>query len=212
MATAPQRGGLYTTINPASSLSEAYKTLRTNIRYSSTEKIYKVLLITSASKGEGKSTTAANLAVTYSQEGHKVLLLEGNLRDPSLKTMFPNVKSVGLTDVLTGQRHLSDCISATDVPNLNVLLAGTHTPNPSELIGSERMKIMLNELSQIYDVIIIDSPPALPLADAQILGTLSDGVVLVVGAGKSSKADVKRVKSNMEHVHAHVVGAVLNQT
>ncbi|MFI2858323.1 CpsD/CapB family tyrosine-protein kinase [Paenibacillus sp. JSM ZJ436] len=213
MATTAVEQGLITSVNPNSSLSEAYKMLRTNIRYSSAEKAYKVLLITSAVSGEGKTTTAANLAVTYAQEGHKVLLLEGDLRQPSLQQFFRKpLGRQGLTDLLTGHHPLSECISESEIPDLDVLPSGTATPKPSELLGSERLKRILSELSQTYDLIIMDSPPSIAYADAQILATLSDGVVLVIGDGMASKAQVKRVKHSMEHVHAEIIGAVFNQT
>ncbi|MDO7908398.1 CpsD/CapB family tyrosine-protein kinase [Paenibacillus sp. JX-17] len=196
--------------NPSSPASEAYKTLRTNIRFAALERPVKVLLITSATEGEGKTTTAANLAVTYAQENKKVLLVDGDLRTPSLQHVFARTSRKGLTDLLTGHLELEDVVSSTNVPNLSVLNSGQLPPSPSEILGSDQMRALLQELSELYDVVIIDTPPALSFSDAQILGSMSDGVVLVVHTGKVTKTEVRKVKAGMEHVNAKLLGAVLN--
>ncbi|OWA37857.1 capsular biosynthesis protein [Saccharibacillus sp. O16] len=197
--------------NSGAEASESYRTLRTNIRFSTMGRSSKILLVTSAGGGEGKTTTATNLAVSYSQENKKVLLIDGNLRDPSLQTVFPRSNKRGLTDVLSGQCGLEAAVSTTAIPNLSVLTAGTIPPNPSEILGSDHMQELLKDLSAYYDVILIDSPSALEVSDAQILGTMSDGVVLVAHQGKVTKEQLKRVKRGMDHVNAHILGVVLNK-
>ncbi len=197
--------------NSGAEASESYRTLRTNIRFSTMGRSSKILLVTSAGSGEGKTTTATNLAVSYSQENKKVLLIDCDLRDPSLQTVFPRSNKRGLTDVLSGQCGLEAAVSATAISNLSVLTAGTVPPNPSEILGSEKMQELLTELAAYYDVILIDSPSALEVSDAQILGTMSDGVVLVAHQGKVTKEQLKRVKRGMDHVNAHILGVVLNK-
>ncbi|MDO3411671.1 CpsD/CapB family tyrosine-protein kinase [Saccharibacillus sp. CPCC 101409] len=196
--------------NSGAEASESYRTLRTNIRFSSMGRSSKVLLVTSAKGAEGKTTTATNLAVSYAQESKKVLLIDGNLRNPSLQQVFPRARKQGLTDVLTGQCEIESAITKTAIANLSVLTAGTLPPNPSEILGSERMQALLQEVGSFYDVVLIDSPAALSVSDAQILGTMVDGVVLVANQGKVSKDSLKKVKRGMDHVNAHILGVVLN--
>lgn len=203
---------LITKENPASSVSEAYKTLRTNIRFCSVDRALKVLLVTSAGPSEGRTTTATNLAVTYAQENKKVLLIDGDLRKPSIHSVFFRSNRKGLTELLTDQISLADAIVQTDIPNLSVLTSGAVPPNPSEMLGSRKMRNLIIELEAQYDVILIDSPPALAVTDAQILGAMSDGVILVVNYGKVTKEAVRRVRSNMEHVSARILGVVLNKS
>lgn len=197
--------------NSTADASESYRTLRTNIRFSTMGRSSKILLITSAGSDEGKTTTATNLAVSYSQENKKVLLIDGDLRNPSLQNVFSRSNKRGLTDVLSGQCGLEAAVSTTAIANLSVLTAGTIPPNPSEILGSERMQELLKEVSAYYDVVLIDSPAALDVSDAQILGTMSDGVVLVAHQGKVTKDELKRVKRGMDHVNAHILGVVLNK-
>jgi len=197
--------------NATADASESYRTLRTNIRFSTMGRSSKVLLVTSASSQEGKTTTATNLAVSYAQENKKVLLIDGNLRNPSLQEVFPRSNKKGLTDILSGQSQWEEAVSTTPMSNLFVLTAGTVPPNPSEILGSDQMQQLLSQMSVYYDVILIDSPAALDVSDAQILGTMSDGVVLVAHQGKVTKDQLKRVKRSMEHVNAHILGVVLNK-
>ncbi|WP_020618535.1 CpsD/CapB family tyrosine-protein kinase [Paenibacillus daejeonensis] len=198
--------------NPSSSISEAYKTLRTNIRFSAVGRDVKVLLVTSAGPEEGRTTTAANLAVTYAQEGKKVLLIDGDLRRPAIHQIFNLPGKQGLSDLLVDERNALGVISKSDVKGLSILPAGHVPPNPSELLGSERMDTILQELRDSYEVIIIDSPPALSVTDAQIWGAMSDGVVLVIHYGKVPMEDIQTVKGSMEHVQAKILGVVLNQS
>lgn len=212
MTRAMSSGGyLVASKNSSAEASESYRTLRTNIRFSSMGKSSKILLVTSAGSKEGKTTTATNLAVSYSQENKKVLLIDCDLRSPSLQRVFPRSNKHGLTDVLSGQSGLEAAVSTTAITNLSVLTSGTLPSNPSEILGSEPMQELLKEVASYYDVIVIDSPAALDVSDAQILGTLSDGVVLVAHQGKATKQQLKKVKRAMDHVNANILGVVLNK-
>lgn len=198
--------------NPGSSVSESFKKLRTNIRFSSMGQAVKIILVASSVTGEGRTTTAINLAISYAQENKNVLLLDADLRRPSVGSAFFRASRTGLSDLLIRQGQVQDAIQQTDIPGLYVLPAGTAPPNPSELLGSEAMRELLGSLKAQFDVIIIDSPPALSFADAQIVGAMSDGVVLVARSGKVTKEAVRRTRLGMEHVGAHILGAVLNNS
>lgn len=197
-------------INPKSPISEAYRTLRTNIDFSSVDEVLKVIMLTSANPGEGKSTTATNLAVTYAQADRKVLLIDSDLRKPTMHHTFSVTNRWGLTNILTGQAQPSELILKSDIPNLDLLTSGPIPPNPSEILASKRMSSLLKELRDNYDMVIIDSPPALVVTDAQIIATKCDGVILVVSAGTTKRAAVAKMKSSLEHVKARIIGSVLN--
>jgi capsular exopolysaccharide synthesis family protein len=197
-------------INPKSPISEAYRTLRTNIEFSAIDEPIRVIMITSAGPGEGKSTTASNLAVAYAQSDKKVLLIDADLRKPTLHHTFVRTNRWGLTNIITGQTNISEVISRTDINNLDLLSSGPIPPNPSEILSSKRMSILLEELKLIYDIIIIDTPPALAVTDAQIVATKCDGVILVIDSGKVKREVAMKVKASLEHVKARILGAVLN--
>jgi capsular exopolysaccharide synthesis family protein len=199
-----------TDINPKSPISEAYRTLRTNIEFSAIDEPIRVIMITSAGPGEGKSTTASNLAVAYAQSDKKVLLIDADLRKPTLHHTFVRTNRWGLTNIITGQTKISEVISKTDINNLDLLSSGPIPPNPSEILSSKRMSVLLEELKLIYDIIIIDTPPALAVTDAQIVSTKCDGVILVIDSGKVKREVAMKVKSSLEHVKARILGAVLN--
>lgn len=197
---------------PGSSVSESYKKLRTNIRFSSMGQAVKLILVASAVSGEGRTTTAINLAISYAQENKNVLLLDADLRRPSVGQAFFRTTRTGLSDILIRRGKPEDAIQQTDIAGLYVLPAGTVPPNPSELLGSDAMRSLLEELKTQFDVIVVDSPPASSFADAQIVGAMSDGVVLVARSGKVTKEAVRRTRLGLEHVGAHILGAVLNNT
>ncbi|WP_308638429.1 CpsD/CapB family tyrosine-protein kinase [Paenibacillus silvisoli] len=205
-----QRRHLITAINPKSIVSEAYRTLRTNIQFSAIDRQMKVLMVASATVGEGKTTTVTNLAVTYAQEGKKVLLIDADLRNPSLHLVFQLTNRIGLTSAFLHQQSLTDVIGETNIDNLFVLTSGPVPPNSSEILGSQRMQFLLEELKNMYDVILFDTPPVLPVADSLIVSSYCDGVVLVVHAGKTKKEIVKKAKASLDHVKARILGVVLN--
>lgn len=199
-------------VAPGSPVSESYKKLRTNIRFSAMGQTVKVILVASAVAGEGRTTTAVNLAISYAQENKSVLLLDADLRRPAVAQAFFRSGRQGLSEILIGQAQVQDAVQQTDVAHLSVLPAGTVPANPSELLGSEAMSALLASLKTQFDVIVIDSPPASSFADAQIVGALSDGVVLVARSGKVTKEAVRRTRLGLEHVGAHILGAVLNNS
>ncbi|AJY73978.1 CpsD/CapB family tyrosine-protein kinase [Paenibacillus beijingensis] len=195
---------------PKSPISEAYRTLRTNIQFSSIDKKIRVLMVASAQSGEGKSTTVSNLAVTYAQEGKKVLLIDADLRKPTIHRIFGLSNRTGLTSVITGQFHSSEAIQSTEVENLSILPSGAVPPNPAELLASQKMKAFINEMKDTYDIIIFDTPPVLAVADSLIVSSVCDGVVIVIQEGKVKRELVKRAKESLERVNAKLIGVVLN--
>lgn len=196
--------------NPKSPISEAYRTLRTSIDFSSVDVPIRTLMLTSAGPGEGKSTTTANVAVAFAQSDRKVLVIDADLRKPTMHHTFHRSNRRGLTTVLAGQVDWQSAVVDTDVPNLDLLPAGPVPPNPSEMLASKRMGELLNQLKEHYDMIVIDTPPALAVADAQIMATRCDGVVLVIQAGKVKKDAALKLKANMDFVKARILGVVLN--
>jgi capsular exopolysaccharide synthesis family protein len=201
---------LITDINPKSPISEAYRALRTNIDFSAIDEQLKVIMITSAGPGEGKSTTAANLAVTFAQADKKVLIIDADLRKPTLHHIFERTNRWGLTNIIAGRSGIKEVISDTNINNLDLITSGPIPPNPSELLASKRMSAVLQELKAIYDVIIIDTPPALAVTDAQVVATQCEGVLLVIDSGKVKRQDAIKAKACLEHVKARIIGAVLN--
>ncbi|WP_394883586.1 CpsD/CapB family tyrosine-protein kinase [Clostridium baratii] len=194
---------------PKSVEAESYRILRTNIMYSSFDKKIKRILVTSSEPGEGKSTTSGNLALAFAQDEKKVILIDCDLRKPSLHKKFRISNNRGLSDVIIDRDKLNKCIQKR-TEYLDILTAGKIPPNPSEMLGSHAMSSLLDELSNVYDVIILDSPPVLAVTDAQILSTKSDGVVLVVRAEKTKKDTVLAAKGVLDKVNANILGTVLN--
>lgn len=195
--------------SPRSVAAETYRTLRTNIQYSSFDKEYKSILITSSDPAEGKSTTAGNLALAYSQGESKVLLIDCDLRRPSLHKKFRVSNLIGLSDVLLGKAKLDEIMYKHN-ENLHVLTSGKVPPNPAEMLGSKSMKEFIEKVKGIYDCVILDAPPILAVTDAQILSTKVDGTVIVVRADKTKKEAVNGAIQLLKKVNANVIGTVLN--
>lgn len=208
--SAKNKRPIITDINPKSPISEAYRTLRTNIDFSSIDEQLKVIMLTSAGPGEGKSTTATNLAVAFAQSDRKVLIIDADLRKPTMHHTFMTTNRWGLTNILTGQSRPAEVIVETYIPNLSLLPSGPIPPNPSEILASKRMTAFLDEMRTEYDVVVIDTPPALAVTDAQIVSTRCDGVIMVINSGKVKREMAQKVKSNLEHVKARILGVVLN--
>lgn len=214
--------GLVTVAEPRSSTSEAFRVLRTGVQFASIDNPLQVVLVTSATPGEGKTTISANLAVVLAQAGHKVLLVDADLRSPSQQDTFKLDNSSGLTTVLLYfekahkdgrlQQVLEKAILPTTVQGLEVLSSGPIPPNPSELLGSAKMRELLQYLKQEYDYIVFDSPPVLPVTDAVILSLIVDRTILVVRAGKSRSKYVQHVSQRLHEVNANLLGCVLNGT
>ena len=202
--------GLITVAQPLSPVSEAFRGLRTNIRFSGVDKPIRTLLVTSAGPTEGKSTTAANLAVTMAQAGLKVVLVDADLRRPQLHTIFDLHPRGGLTGSLL-EGNMDGRLQSSQVEGLKVLPSGERPPNPSELLGSRRLRGLLDELAKNADVVVIDSPPVLPVTDAAVLAQDVDGVLLVVDAGETKRETVQRAVESLRQVGAYLIGVVLNR-
>lgn len=195
--------------NPA---TEAYRVIRTSIQFAQAGKELKTLAVTSCTPNEGKSMTVANLAVVMTQAGKSVLLLDCDMRNPTVHKNFGLSNKLGLSSCISMDTPLSAAVQATKVDNLYALTGGVIPPNPSELLGSERMRELLQEAGEIYDYVLIDLPPVLPVADALVLGAVVDGVVLVIDSGGEVKVDLARdVKKQLQHAGANILGVVLNK-
>lgn len=198
------------TLDQLSSVVEAYRMLRTSVLLSAAGNPPKTILFTSGQPGEGKTTTAINTAISLSQLGSSVLLIDADLRRPTVHRVFKMGQSQGLSTFLSRQVEIDPLINKLWVPNLSVLPCGPIPPNPAELISSERMRLLLRELGEKYDHILIDSPPLINVTDPVILSTMVDGVILVVQAGRSTRDIVRRARQELGSVGAKIFGVVLN--
>lgn len=201
---------LITSVNPKSIISEQYKTIRTNINFSMPDKKIQTLLVTSSMTGEGKSTTAANMAIVFAQEGKKVLLIDADMRKPTMHYTFQTTSSVGLSNVLSGQWRYGDVIKVTEAEGIHLITCGQIPPNPAELLNSNSMDILIEQLKAQYDMIIFDAPPILLIADAQILSNKCDGTVVVVNSGSTKKEHVLRAVEALKKSGANIIGTILN--
>lgn len=191
-------------------ITEQYRLIRTNILYSSVDKEIKTIMVTSPDPSEGKSTTSANLAIVLAQQGKRVLLVDADLRKASIHYTF-NVSNIdGLTSVLTKKISLLDGISKTYVPNLEILTSGPIPPNPSELLNSEAMERIIDELNSRYDYIVFDTPPVLAVTDSQILANKCDGIVFVIYSGKTRKDRAVKAKQLLQKAKSQILGVVVN--
>lgn len=202
---------LITLKNSKSPVSEAYRTLRTNIQFSSFDKKVQTIVVTSSGPGEGKSTTAANLAVVMAQSGSSTIIIDCDQRKPRLHKVFGLSNTEGLSNLLAGEVQYEKAIQESGVENLNVLTSGIKPPNPSELLGSVKMQQFINSLKGIYDYIILDTPPILMVTDAQILSRYSDGCLFVISSGEAEKEAVIKGKELLEKVNSKILGVVLNK-
>ncbi|MCZ7570672.1 MAG: polysaccharide biosynthesis tyrosine autokinase [Ardenticatenaceae bacterium] len=204
---------LVTVHSPRDPITEEYRVLRTNIQFTGLSNRSTTLLITSAALGEGKTTIAANLAVIMAMAGKRVILVDGDLRRPSVHRFFGIPNRLGLTNLLVDEAlALETVLMETPVAGLKIIPSGPVPPNPAELLSSERMKQRGNEMKELADVIIFDSPPALVVTDATILGTLSSGIVYVVNAGRTRSGVVRRGKETLDQVGLKILGVVLNNS
>ena len=195
--------------NSKSISAEAYKTLRTNIQYSSFDKEIKTILVTSTIPGEGKSTIAGNLALSFAQQDKKVLVIDCDLRKPALHKMFKLSNFKGLSDVIVGNSDLEKAMyNYRD--NFDILTSGKIPPNPSEILASNAMTMLLEKLKTMYDIIIIDSAPLQAVTDAQIISNKVDVTLLVIRAGLTKREAILQAKELLNQVNAKILGVVLN--
>jgi succinoglycan biosynthesis transport protein ExoP len=196
---------------PKSLASEAYRTLRTNLQFSSLDTPLRSLVVTSAVATEGKTTTAANLAVVMAQAGNRIVLVDGDLRRPSAHRLFNLPNQTGLTTALVEDpQALNGYLQETGIENLRVLTAGPIPPNPQELLGSQRMEELLRRLEDEADIVVLDTPPTLVVSDANVLAARASGVLMVVNTGKTRRAAVRQAVDGLRKVGANLLGCVLN--
>lgn len=204
------RQTLVAVVNPQSAAAEAYRQLRTNIQFSSLDRPCRTIMVTSTSPKEGKTTTLANLAITMAQTGTSVILVDCDLRRPSLHELFGLENSAGLTSLFIGNEPPAQHLQDTGIPNLRVLCCGPLPPNPSELLGSARMGEVIDALKNEASYVLFDSPPVVAVTDAAVLAARMDGVLLVVQSGQTKRDAAKRATALLEKVNARVLGVVLN--
>ena len=201
---------LVTLSDARSSGAEAYRTLRTNLLFSAAVRAVSRIVVTSPGPEEGKSTTAANLAIAFAQQGHRVLLIDCDLRRARIHKIFDDTSIPGLTSVLVGGESIASAIRQTRVPGLNILPSGPLPPNPAELLGSQQMTQLMDTLSENYDLLILDTPPLLAASDAAIASRIVDGALVVVRAGRTEKSALQTAVQQLSTVGARVLGTVLN--
>lgn len=202
---------LITIEDPVSPASEAYRTLRMNLQFAALDVDLCTLLVTSPGADEGKSTILANLGVTMAQIGQRVILVDCDLRRPSLHAFFRRSNDTGLTSMVV-EEHLFERppLRDTEIENLRLLPSGPLPPRPSDLLGSQKMSTVLEELLQDADILLLDAPPIMAATDAAVLATKVDGVLLVVSAGATKREQAQRAVERLNKVNANIVGAVLN--
>ena len=196
---------------PKSPISEAYRGIRTNLLFANVDKNVKTILVTSATSGEGKTTTLCNLAMTLADLGHKVIVIDCDLRKPRIHKFLEVSNQAGLTDVLLRDVAHSQFLHRGVHENLSVLTSGRIPRNPSELLNSNAMKLFLETLKQEYDYILIDTPPVLPVTDTVIMSTYIDRVVMVCASGIVDVDHAKKAKDTLEKVGAQIMGVVINK-
>lgn len=202
---------LITVKDPRSPISESYRTLRTNIQFSSFDEKIRTIVVTSSGPGEGKSTTSSNLAVVLAESGKKTILIDCDQRKPKLHKVFALSNKYGLSNLLVEEVNFNDVINHTSIENLDVLTSGTRPPNPSELLSSAKMSQFIKNLKNEYEYIILDTPPVIMVTDAQILSQHSDGCLLVVSSGEADRDAAQRAKELLTKVNAKILGVVLNK-
>lgn len=196
---------------PHSFITEEYRTLRTNIEFSMVDKKLKTLLITSSGANEGKTTTAINIAVIFASQGKKVLLVDADMRKPSLHNIFQVPNQKGLSTILTSERpNPAAVIYPLEHQQLFLMTSGIQPPNPSELLASKQMNMLMQYFKEHYDLVVFDLPPILPVTDAQVLASKVDGTIFVIRYNSAHLHDVLQAKEMLQRVQANVIGAVFN--
>ena len=196
---------------PQSNISEAYRTIRTGIEFSNLDKNLKVICVTSSKKDEGTTTVLCNLGVNFAKIDKKVLLIDGDLRNPTVNKLFDTKNAQGLMDILLGRKNIEECIKKTTQENLYVLTGGTIPPNPAEVLSSKKMSQFIESIKDDYDYIFIDTPPVGIVSDASIISSYSDGVIFVVGSNEVDKNLAKLAKERLDSVNANILGVILNK-
>ena len=193
-----------------SPVSEAYRAIRTNLQFAGAGKQLKTLVFTSAVPGEGKSTTVANLAIAMGQDDKHILLIDCDMRKPVVHRRF-GLLNRGLSNCFAEDLPLKEVIQADVFPNLDVVTSGPVPPNPAELLGSKKMKDLLQEAAETYDYVFLDMPPVLAVTDAALMSSRVDGTVIILGSGDIGPDEGKQAKELLEKVHANILGVILNK-
>lgn len=201
---------LITKIQSTSSISEQFKNIRTAIEFSDVDKAFQTILVTSPEPMSGKSTISANLAIVYAQKGKKTLLIDGDMRKPTIHKTFDSFMSQGLSTSLTESNSAVENCQKTEIENLFILTSGPIPPNPNELLGSKRMSVVLEELKKKFDIIIIDSPPVTVVSDALVLASHTDGIIFVVRSRVTMKYKAKQAIEQLKMTRIPIIGAILN--
>lgn len=202
---------LITVSSPTSNNAEQFNTVRTNIQFSTADEEYSSIMLTSSAASEGKSTVAGNLAISFARQGKKTILVDADLRRPTIQSTFAMGSGQGLTNYLTEKNFdINQIVFKTTIKNLFVIPSGPVPPNPSELLGSNKMKTLIKALQSQVDIVIYDAPPVLSVPDAQILSTRMDGSILVVRANKTEKEAVDKMVKLINHVGGKIIGTILN--
>lgn len=191
-------------------MKEAYRTLRTNIRFALQGEGCKKFCITSSSQGEGKSITMMNLAIAFAETGHKVLLIDADMRRPAINRLLVEKATPGLSNVLAGLSDEAEVLRKDVRPNLDVIFSGDIPPNPAELLDSDRMREMLEKLSKRYDYVLVDTPPVNVVSDACVVADMLDGALLLARQGRSRKESLKRAVNNLNLAGVKLLGCVFN--
>jgi capsular exopolysaccharide synthesis family protein len=197
-------------LDPKSIAAECCRSIRTNILFMSPDRPLKIMVVTSPSPQEGKTTTAINLGVTMAEAGGRVLIVDTDMRRPRLHRSFGVPNQSGISTVIVGKATLEEAVKRTDVPNLDVLTCGPVPPNPSELLHTDRFRVVLAECARLYDRIILDSPPTSAVTDPAVLGNLADGVVLVVKAGETTREAAMHARRQLATAKARLFGVIVN--
>lgn len=203
---------LYAHDKPKSITSEKFRGIRSNIMFSSANNEIKSIIVTSEKPAAGKSIVSANIAITYAQAGYKTLIIDGDMRKPTQQYNFETANYDGLSNLIIGKSDFDKAIRSTRVENLDLLTSGPVPPNPSELIASNRFKDIYNQLMDMYDFILIDTPPVTSVTDAQVFLQIVKDCVMIIDTEKNNKNEIKKAKQLIEQADGHIIGAVLNKT
>lgn len=206
----PESRYLVTSLSQRSPVGESYRILRTNLQFLSLDKPVQHLVVTGSVPDEGKTLTVANLGIVQAQAGKRVIIVDADLRRPSLNQRFELPGHAGLTTWLAGEATLEEVLQPTHLPGLYLLASGPIPPNPAELLGSSRLTQLMVELSGAADLIIWDTPPVLNVSDASVLAARADGVILVVRAGREPYVSAQKARDQLQQVGARVLGVVLD--